>query len=450
MSHNHPLKIAVTVVAVLVGSPMAVAEPAKPVGIGEKVPTSDQLRDLRGGRRPLDGFTKNQAVVLVFLGAECPVSNLYLPGLIELEKQYRPKGVQFLAVYPNEPDDAGKVAGHAYDRDVPFLVLKDYGQKLADAVGVTRVPTVAVLDGELTLRYRGRVDDQYGVAARRPKPTRDDLAEALDEVLAGKPVTAPETEADGCLLARAEKRVARPNVTFAKDVAPILQKRCEACHREGQTAPFTLSSYDDAVKHAAMIQEVTGQRRMPPWHADARYGKFTNDRHLTQAEIDTLAAWVDGGKPRGDDKDLPKPRQWAKGWVHGEPDQVFTMPTSSRCRPTACCRTRTGSSKQSSRRTGGFVSPRPGPAPPRWCTTSSPTSCGKGRTTRSARTVTWPSWSAGLRATWAWSARRTRPCASRRGPGCGWRCTTRPTARRRRTARRSVFSSRRSRRSTSC
>ena len=107
-----------------------------------------------------------------------------------------------------------------------------------------------------------------------------------------------ETEADGCPLARADKPAARPGVTFAKDVAPILQKRCEACHRDGQSAPFALLTYDDAVKHAEAMKEVTHQRRMPPWHADTRFGKFTNDRHLTRAEVDTLAAWVDAGKPR--------------------------------------------------------------------------------------------------------------------------------------------------------
>ena len=71
-------------------------------------------------------------------------------------------------------------------------------------------------------------------------------------------------------------------------------------------APFTLESYNDAVKHAEMIQEVTSQRRMPPWQADPRYGHFSNDRHLTRPELDTLTAWVDGGMKRGDDKDLPK------------------------------------------------------------------------------------------------------------------------------------------------
>jgi hypothetical protein len=325
VTHNRPFLVAIAV-ALMGVLPTFAAEPPRLVGIGAKVSVGDQLRDLRGGRRPLDGFAKSKAVVLVFLGADCPVSNLYLPGVIDLEKLYRDKGVQFLAVYPNEPDDADKAAGHAYDRNVPFLVVKDYGQKLADAVGVTRVPTVAVLDGGLKLLYRGRIDDQYGVSARRPKPTRNDLAEAIEEVLAGKPVTKSETEADGCLLARSDKRPSPTNVTYAKDVAPILQMRCAGCHREGQSAPFMLTSFDDAVKQAAMIREVTTQRRMPPWQADSRYGKFTNNQHLSRAEIDTLAAWVDAGKPRGDDKDLPTPAQWAKGWVHGQPDQVFTMP----------------------------------------------------------------------------------------------------------------------------
>src|SRR5207249_971470 len=99
----------------------------------------------------------NAAVVLAFVGIDCPVSNLYLPGLGELEKHYRTHKVQFLAVYPNAEDDLDQVAAHAYDHYVPFLVLKDFGQKLADNLGIARVPTVVVLDGEFVLRYRGRL-----------------------------------------------------------------------------------------------------------------------------------------------------------------------------------------------------------------------------------------------------------------------------------------------------
>jgi hypothetical protein len=296
------------------------------IAVGSPLPRGALLRDLRGNRRTVHDFKGHRAVALVFAGAECPVSNLYLPELLALEKVYRGKQVQFLAVYPNEHEDLDQIAAHASDRDVPFPVLKDIGQKLAGLLGVTRVPTVVVLDGQHTLRYRGRVDDRYGVASRRVKATRADLKTALDELLAGKAVSVPETEADGCLIDRGTKRPVQRDVTYAKHVAPILQQRCQGCHRPEQSAPFSLLTYDDARKHARMIREVTAQRRMPPWHADARHGTFANDRRLSRAEIDTLADWIDGGLPRGDDRDLPKPVAWTKGWSLGKPDLVLSMP----------------------------------------------------------------------------------------------------------------------------
>lgn len=301
-------------------------EPAKAAAIGDKIGNSDSLRDLRGGKRMLHGSKDHKAIVLVFLGADCPVSNLYVPSLVELSKTYRDKKVLFLAVYPNEPEDFDDIAGHARDRDVPFLVLKDFGQKLANQVGVKRVPSVAVLDGEFNLRYRGRISDQYGAATRRSKATRDDLREAIDEVIADKKVSVAETEADGCLISKQTKSSIKTEVTYAKHIAPILQKRCQGCHRPEQSAPFSLLTYDDAVQHAAMVREVTTQRRMPPWHADPRFGHFSNDRRLSREELDLISAWVEQGTPKGNDKDLPKPIEWAKGWLHGKPDLILEMP----------------------------------------------------------------------------------------------------------------------------
>jgi mono/diheme cytochrome c family protein len=164
------------------------------------------------------------------------------------------------------------------------------------------------------------------VAPRRTAATRDDLGKALDEVLAGNKVSVAETQPDGCLLDRAGNKPAAGDITYAKHVAPILQQRCQVCHRPEQAGPFSLLTYQDAVKHARMLKEVTTQRRMPPWHADPRHGKFANDRRLTDKEIETLASWVDAGTPRGDDRDMPKAIDWVKGWRMGKPDQVLEMP----------------------------------------------------------------------------------------------------------------------------
>lgn len=118
----------------------------------------------------------------------------------------------------------------------------------------------------------------------------------------------------------------RPPVTFNKDIAPILFKSCANCHRPGEAAPFSLLSYKDARPWAKSIREQVVSRQMPPWHADPHVGAWANDRRLSQAEIDKISAWVDGGAPEGQAKDLPPSPQFVEGWRIGKPDLVLTMP----------------------------------------------------------------------------------------------------------------------------
>ena len=294
--------------------------------VGDKVTSLIGLLDLHGNSRTLGDYRSAKIRVLVFLGTECPVANVYLPTILTMEKDLRGKEVQFLAIYPHATESIDEVAAHAYDRGVPFPVLKDIGAALASDLGVEKVPTVCVLDQEDKLRYRGRIDDQIGVGTRRPKPTRSDLQESIDQILAGKEVTVPETLADGCLIVKERKSTVSHDVTYTKDVAKILQTRCEECHRPGRIGPFTLSSYQDAVDWSKQIRRVVDQRQMPPWHADVRYGHFKNDRRMSPEEIETVLAWIDGGMTKGDDKDLPDPVAWTEGWQMGKPDVVLTMP----------------------------------------------------------------------------------------------------------------------------
>src|SRR5207248_1415053 len=128
---------------------------------------------------------------------------LYLPTLIALHKEYSPRGVQFLGVNANWHDKMDEVATHARKSNIPFPVLKDVGNVVADQFGARRTPEAFLLDAAGTIRYQGRIDDQYGIAFQRPKPTRRDLAEAIDEVLAGKAVSQPRTTAPGCIIGRA-------------------------------------------------------------------------------------------------------------------------------------------------------------------------------------------------------------------------------------------------------
>lgn len=119
--------------------------------------------------------------------------------------------------------------------------------------------------------------------------------------------------------------VAVGSVTFTEHVAPILQDRCQGCHRPGQVAPFSLITFDQAVRWKKSIKEVVVDRRMPPWHADPRHGHFANDRGLSAMQRATLIAWVDQGTPLGDSAKSPEPKSFPEGWSIGEPDVIFTM-----------------------------------------------------------------------------------------------------------------------------
>jgi peroxiredoxin len=335
----------------------AAAAPETPMdrGIGQAV-GNFTLPDTSGNPLTLHAFRHGRAVVLVFLGTDCPVGNLYTPRLVELSHQYKDRGVVFLAINANAHETADQVAAHAREHKIDFPVLKDTGNRVADQLQIERMCEVLLIDANGVLRYRGAVDDQYGYGTRRDTALTSYLRDALDAVLAGRPVAVAATPVVGCLLDRADappparpvnSRRVRPaaaeliaafdaieakepvevgRVTYAGDVAAILQNRCQSCHRPGEVAPFSLLSYDDARGHAAMIAEVVDDRRMPPWHADPRYGHFRNDRHLTPRERATLLAWVEQGTPLGDPAALPPPRTFPQGWQIGTPDIIFELP----------------------------------------------------------------------------------------------------------------------------
>jgi peroxiredoxin len=292
---------------------------------GKKI-ASFRLKDTAGKAWALEDAKGAKAVVVAFLGTQCPVNNAYVPKLVELHKEYADKGVQFVAINSNEHDTSQMIADHAKKHAIPFPVLRDEKHLAADRFGAERTPEVFLLDSDGVIRYRGRIDDQYGIGFQRPAPTRRDLAEALDEVLAGKQVTQPKTAAPGCIITRAPAPKKDTTVTYAKEVSRIVQKHCQECHRPGQIGPMPLLTYDDVSSWAGMIKEVVQEKRMPPWHADPKHGKFSNDRSLSAEERETLLTWIKQGCPRGNDNDQPPPRQFAEGWGIGKPDVVFTMP----------------------------------------------------------------------------------------------------------------------------
>jgi peroxiredoxin len=317
------MKVVSSLLLFLAALPALAGEKASPVG---KKVENFTLRDYRGAERSLAEFAEKKLVVVAFVGCGCPVARLYGLRLVELAKEYEPKGVAFLAVNSNQQDSLRDLDKFAREYKVPFPILKDTGNTLADRLGAVHVPEVFVLDAGRTVRYQGRIDDQYGVGYARPKPEHRDLADALDALLDGKAVPTPVTEVSGCIIGRVQRADGRAEVTYTKHIAPILQQRCVGCHQPGEVAPFSLTSYDDAAGWAPTMRRVIKQERMPPWHADAKPGQFRNDTRMPEEERQLLYRWIDGGAPEGDPKDLPRPIERAEGWRIPKPDVVLSMP----------------------------------------------------------------------------------------------------------------------------
>jgi len=125
---------------------------------------------------------------------------------------------------------------------------------------------------------------------------------------------------------QAASTVAPDSVTFATDVAPILYKNCVSCHRPGGIGPFSMLNFDTVTGRVKDIKDVLSEGKMPPWHAVAPQGTFSNERRLSDAERRTILHWIAEGAPRGDTTRMPAVPSFPDGWEIGQPDAVFAMP----------------------------------------------------------------------------------------------------------------------------
>jgi hypothetical protein len=253
---------------------------------------------LQAEPRIVEAVKDSKALVVAFSGPDCPVSRLYRPKLDRMAKDVAARGARLLVVPTT---------------DAAWTALLQ-PRSTAEAF---------VFDATGALRYRGAVDDQYGVGFQRAEARTAWLADAVDAVLAGKAVAVPKTEAPGCEVELPGET--KGPVTFHRDVAPVLQRRCVECHRPGEIGPFSLLGYDKAKANAkTMLREVKA-RRMPPWHAAPEHGSWKNDRRVPDAEIALIERWVQGGAPEGDRKDAPPPPKFPEGWTLGTPDAVYRL-----------------------------------------------------------------------------------------------------------------------------
>ena len=302
-------------------SPPLAAEGASPIG----KPVDDfRLTTHLGNKISLSNID-SEIVVLVFLGTECPLVKRYAHRLSEIQQKYAASGVTLLGINSNAQDSLSEIKNYADEHKISFPILKDLSNTIADRLNAQRTPEVFVLDADRKIQYHGRIDDQYLVGLTRTQADREDLRIALDELLAGKPVSVPETKAVGCHIGRSTRTTTSSEITYHKDIAPILNARCVECHRDQQVAPFPLAKYQDLVGWEETIAEVIQEGRMPPWFADPAHGEFINDARLTDRERELILTWIDNGSPEGKAVDATPAPSFPDGWRIPEPHEVVYM-----------------------------------------------------------------------------------------------------------------------------
>ena len=284
------------------------------------------LKDSYGNEKNLGEMAGEKFTVVAFLGTECPLAKLYGPRLRDLSERFKDQNVAFIGVNSNIQDSLTEVTAYTNCCRITFPMLMDTEHKLADLLKAERTPEVFVLDAARKVCYRGRIDDQYAISVAREKPTVEELADALTSLLAGKRPQVVETKAVGCIIGRRKAVAPTGDITFSKHIAPIFNKRCAECHRDGELAPFPLSTYEDTVGWTDMIAEVISEGRMPPWNANPKYGHFKNDSRLSEDDKRTILSWVENGAPEGDKADLPEAPKFVRGWRIEKPDKVYHMP----------------------------------------------------------------------------------------------------------------------------
>ncbi|GAB4457735.1 MAG: thioredoxin family protein [Armatimonadaceae bacterium] len=282
--------------------------------------------DTSGKEYGTETLTRHKATVFVFSNTECPLSGKYTPRILALQKEFATKGIAFFLVNSNAGDTREAFVQWAKERKYAFPLVKDNGTALADRLNASATPEAVVVDPTGNTVYIGRIDDNLELKQIR----RNDLREALTDIVAGKPVRVARTRAFGCDIFRdkepvktAKKTTSR--FTYAKDIAPLLDKNCVACHRKGDVGPFALDTYEQARLWSAAIKDYTARRIMPPWKAVPGHGEFHDARWLSDSELQQIAEWADGGTPPGNLKSIPPSTQTysAGGWSLGTPDVVL-------------------------------------------------------------------------------------------------------------------------------
>ncbi len=268
----------------------------------------------------------NQDAVVLFTQDESRDVRKAAKDIAALAEQFADQKVEFLMLDSTGRADKAELRKAAEKAGISLRVLIDDTQLVAEELGLSRALEVAILDpAAKELVYRGALNDRFAEGKKARRASEHYIADALQAMMAGEEVTAQfASNGDAIDFASGELM----SVSYANDVAPILEQRCVTCHQEGGIAPFAMSSHQMVQGWSPMIRETLITKRMPPGQIDAEYtNDFHGVNHITVEETQKLVHWIDSGaKNEGNTDPLAELQTEVVKWGHGEPDMIVDIP----------------------------------------------------------------------------------------------------------------------------
>ena len=285
------------------------------------------LNDASGNHHRLFRYKADVGLVLYSQRAGCPIVSVNLPKLAALHARFEAQGIRFL-LYNSAGESRDEIRAWAEEFNVELPILRDADQLLLNELGVERSGVATLIDSKTRkVVFQGAVDDQSDYESQKPRATEHYLADAIEALVAGRPVVVPVADSLGCLMTPLSEDVPLAANHYSTLVAPVIREKCVTCHRPKGAGPFAFTSYTLAQRWAAMSKETILNGRMAPHDADPEIGRFAFDRSLSGTEKRNIVRWIDAGAPRGDGPDpLAAPLETAPEWPDGQPDLILTVP----------------------------------------------------------------------------------------------------------------------------
>ncbi len=301
--------------AAIAKAPAADAASAAPAKID-----SFRLVDADGRAHDLYRLKDASAVVIMMHGPDLKKTG---PELEALRAAYAAKGVEFFVLDSTLGANRDLVGAEAKKLGVSVPILMDDQQLVGEQIGATRASETFVINPKTwAIAYRGPL-----AAGKKAY-----AADALDALIAEKPVTVTTVAAKGAVINFPQRTPAAKasfqKISYTKTIAPMIEDKCVACHEQGGIAPFAFDSYEKVKGFAPMMREAVRGDRMPPWDVDAHVGEFKADKSLSSDQVKTLVHWIEAGAPRDEGVDpLAATKHIAPEWPLGKPDLILDIPS---------------------------------------------------------------------------------------------------------------------------